>query len=338
MIRAAILGGTGYGGMELLRFLLGHPEVEVVAVTSRSQTGAVGDLHPHLKAFTDLRFTAESPEALARLAREADVLFLARPHGVSAKETPGLLAGGRARGIDLSGDFRLKDPALYPTWYGWEHPSPRSLGEAAYGLPECGNRERIRAARLVANPGCHASATILALWPLARAGLLAGRAAVTSVTGSSGSGADPKKGTHHPERFLNFKAYKPLSHQHLPEILQALGLPGGVDFVPCSAPISRGIYATVVAPVSDVEAAVRAFPEAYGDEPFVRIVDDAPELRAVVGTNVADVSVTGGEGVVCVNVALDNLGKGMAGTAVQNLNLLFGLPERSGLSAPGIGL
>jgi N-acetyl-gamma-glutamyl-phosphate reductase len=192
----------------------------------------------------------------------------------------------------------------------------------------------------VANPGCHASATILALWPLARAGRIRGTAAVTSVTGSSGSGATPTAGTHHPERFTNFKAYKPLGHQHLPEILAAL--PRGVDvaFVPCSAPLARGIYATALVPVGDLDAAaVRAiYEDAYGAEPFVRIRSAPPQLRSVVGTNLVDLSTTAKDGTACVTVALDNLVKGMTGTAVQNMNLLLGIEETRGLLRPGCGL
>jgi len=344
-LRVAILGGTGYGGMELLRLLLTHGKVRVGAITSRSNDKPVAATWPHLRGFTDLAFTLETPETLERLAAEHDVLFQAKPAGVSAGQSPGLLdRHPHLKVIDLSGDFRLKDPTQYEAWYGSRHPAPDRLGEAVYGLPECGHREALKKARLVANPGCHASATILALWPLARAGLLAGRASVSSVTGSSGSGSEPAKGTHHPERFMNFKAYRPLKHQHLPEIVGALGGgPSGggarVDFVPHSAPLSRGIHVTAFAPVRvGTEAVDRAFREAYGQEPFLRLTSEPPELRSVVGTNYADLHVTHGDGVAVVTVVTDNLGKGMAGTAVQNMNLVAGLPETTGLHAPGMGL
>lgn len=338
--KVAILGGTGYGGMELARLLLAHPGVRVTAITSRTSTKAVADAWPHLRGFTDLAFSQETPEALRALALENDVLFQAKPHGVSAAQSPALLdQAPRLKVIDLSGDFRLRDASQYEAWYGLAHPAPTRLKEAVYGLPECGHREALRRARLVANPGCHATATILALWPLARAGLLSGRVAVSSVTGSSGSGSEPGKGTHHPERFLNFKAYKPLKHQHLPEILGALGPDARVDFVPHSAPLSRGIHVTAFAPVrGGAEAVSAAFRQAYGEEPFVRLTPEPPELRAVVGTNLADLHVTVGDGVAVVTVVIDNLGKGMAGTAVQNLNLLLGLPETTGLWLPGSGL
>ena len=341
MIRAAILGGTGYGGMELLRLLVGHPGVAVTALTSRSEEGPVSDRHPHLAGFTRLLFTKETQDVRLRLAHENDVLFYAKPHGVAAAEIPALLeAAPDLRIVDLSGDFRLPDPSQYPTWYDFEHPHPALLAEAEYGLAECGHRDAIRTARLVANPGCHASAAILALWPLARQGLVRGRVSVASVTGSSGSGATPKQGTHHPERFSNFKAYRPLRHQHLPEVLHALGGTTRVDFVPYSAPLSRGIYLTAFVPVGDADdAAVEAaFTSVYDDEPFVRMHPEPPDLRACVGTNFVDLCVTPGDRTACVTLAIDNLGKGMAGTAIQNMNLMFALEETAGLDRPGAGL
>ncbi len=343
-VRVAIVGGTGYGGMELLRYLLDHPDATVTAITSRTETGKVGDVHPHLRGLTDLAFTAEKA---VDLAKGNDLLFFAAPHGVAAKEVPAVLAASpRVKVVDLSGDFRLRDAAAYPSVYGWPHPDPEWLARAAYGLPECGGRVALGApsCRLVANPGCHASASILALWPLARAGWLAHRAAIVSVTGSSGSGAQPKQGTHHPERFSNFKAYKPLEHQHVPEIEQALAEAGAseprVSFVPCSGPFSRGIAAMAVVEIGAglEDAAREAYRSAYGAEPFVRLVPETAEVRAVAGTNFADVGVVAKDGVACVTVAIDNLGKGMAGTAVQNLNLLFGLPEATGLRRAGAGL
>jgi N-acetyl-gamma-glutamyl-phosphate reductase len=341
VIRAAILGGTGYGGMELLRLLLGHPGVEVVALTSRSEEGPVAGRHPHLRGFTDLSFSIEDADARHRLASECDVLFFAKPHGVAAAEIPAVLeAEADVRVIDLSGDFRLPDPSAYPVWYGFEHPHPEYLRAAEYGLPECGQRAAVRKARLVANPGCHASAGILALWPLARAGLVKGRISVVSVTGSSGSGASPKRGTHHPERFSNFRAYRPLRHQHLPEIVGALGGEARVDFVPHSAPIARGIHVTAFVPVggADEETIQSTYQSVYGDEPFVRAATAGVELRASTGTNHVDLCVTPADGIACITLALDNLGKGMAGGAIQNMNIMFDLPESQGLDRPGAGL
>ncbi|MDF1701310.1 MAG: N-acetyl-gamma-glutamyl-phosphate reductase [Planctomycetota bacterium] len=341
MLRATILGGTGYGGMELLRLLIGHPGVEVIALTSRSREGPVAELHPHLAGYTDLSFTKEDEDVRLALARASDVVFFAKPHGVAASELPAVHAGAPdAKIIDLSGDFRMPDASAYETWYAYTHPHPELLSASEYGLPECGQREAVRGARFVANPGCHAAASIVALWPLARAGLIAGRVAVASVTGSSGSGANPKPGTHHPERFSNFKAYRPLVHQHLPEVLRAVGGETRVDFVPHSAPFARGIHVTAIVPVgaASAEAVTAAFESVYADEPFVRLRAQPPELRAVVGTNMADVCVTPGDGVAVVTVAIDNLGKGMAGSAIQNMNLMCGLAETAGLDRPGAGL
>ncbi len=337
-VRAAIVGGTGYGGMELLRLLLEHPHVKVTAITSRTETGAVGDVHPHLRGFTELAFTSARA---VDLARDNDVLFFATPHGVAAKEAPSVLdAAPAVRVVDLSGDFRLATAEAYLEHYGKPHPHPERLGDAVYGAPECGRRQQIAAARLVANPGCHAYATLLALWPLAQAGLVEGRVAVASVTGSSGSGATPSSGTHHPERFANFRAYKPLQHQHVPEIHRALAGEARIDFVPHSAPLARGIHVTAFVPVApgrEAEAA-NAVRAAWEGEPFVRLVRGTPEVRAVVGSNFADVGLSPGDGLVVVTVALDNLIKGMAGTAVQNMNLMLGLPEGAGLLRPGLGL
>jgi N-acetyl-gamma-glutamyl-phosphate reductase len=341
VIRTAILGGSGYGGMELLRLLLGHPSVTVTALTSRTEEGEVAARHPHLAGFTPLRFTKETPEVRLRLAEENDLLFWAKPHAVAAREVPEVLAARPTlRVVDLSGDFRLVDAAAYPPWYEFEHPHPSWLGRAVYGLPECGLRDRISTAQLVANPGCHASAAVLAVWPFARAGLVKGRVSVSSVTGSSGSGATPKAGTHHPERFANFRAYKPLDHQHLPEVLQALGGGVEVDFVPHSAPLARGIHVTAFVPTGSAtrEEVLGALATAYEGEPFVRFGEGTVEVRASMGTNMVDLGVTVGRGVTVVTLALDNLGKGMAGTAVQNLNLMFGLPESAALDRPGAGL
>lgn len=340
MIRTALIGGTGYGAMELLRLSVAHPELEIVTLTSRSDTGLVADAMPHLRGFTDARFRAAEPR---ELAADHDLLVFATPHGVAAAQAHEVLdAHTDVRVLDLSGDHRLRDASLYPEHYGMQHPQPQRLADAVYGLPECGGRERVPGARLVANPGCHATAALLATAPLVEAGLVRGRIALTSTTGSTGSGRKPGAGTHHPERAANFKAYKPLQHQHLPEIeqcLAALGEAPVIDFVPQSAPIARGIAVTAFVPVpeaseADAASVIRA---RYEGERFVRCVPGTPELRAVVGSNMADVGTASGRGLLCVFVTLDNLLKGMAGTAVQNVNLLFGLPETTGLETPGLG-
>lgn len=342
MIRAAIIGGTGYGGMELLRLSLLHPELELVALTSRSERGSVGDAHPHLRGLVELSFSDASP---AELAQDVDLLFLATPNEAAAQAAHAALsASERVRVIDLSGAHRLKDPAVHLAAYGFAHPHPERSAQAVYGLPECGGREAVRGARLVANPGCHATAALLASWPLVRDELCSGPVCVSSVTGSTGSGNAPGAGTHHPRRFHDFRAYKPLNHQHVPEIEACLdtaahGQGPTLHFVPHSAPLSRGIAVTAFVPVAhgreaDAAAAVHA---AYEGEPLVRLLKDPPAVHAVAGSNLADVSVTAADGVAVVLVAIDNLGKGMAGTAVQNANLMFGLPESTGLLFPGAG-
>jgi LysW-gamma-L-alpha-aminoadipyl-6-phosphate/LysW-L-glutamyl-5-phosphate reductase len=354
-VRVAIVGGTGYGGMELLRYLLGHEGVEITAITSRTESGTVGDVHPHLRGLTDLKFTSAKA---VDLAKSNDCLFFATPHGVAKKEVPDVLAASATvKVIDLSQDWRhdvfaIDGAGARPQW----------LRDAAYGLPECGGRAKVAAAgcRLVANPGCHASAAILALHPLASSlwGGQSALASIVSITGSSGSGATPSQGTHHPERFSNFRSYRPLAHQHEPEIVACLAVFGGaqdprVAFVPCSGPFSRGIANVVTLDLSEGLAdrgvdvtddgaslgALRAhFDAVYAREPFIRFVPDTPEVRAVAGTNFADIGLTVRRGVACITVAICNLGKGMAGTAVQNLNLLFKFPETTGLLRPGAGL
>jgi N-acetyl-gamma-glutamyl-phosphate reductase len=342
MIRAAIVGGTGYGGMELLRLSLQHPELEVVSLTSRSETGAVGDAHPHLRGLVDLAFEDRAP---AELAQDVDLLFVATPHGAAAEVVDSALCvSDSVRVIDLSGAHRLSDPAAHEAAYGFTHPHPERSTQAVYGLPECGGREALVGARLVANPGCHATAALLATWPLVHEELVTGPLMVSSVTGSTGAGASASAGTHHPRRHHDFKAYRPLRHQHAPEIAACLESAAGghapaLHFVPHSAPLSRGIAVTAFCPVAPgSEADVSdALHRAYDDAPLVRVLDAPPAVHAVAGSCLADVSVAVDDGVACVMVAIDNLGKGMAGTAVQNANLLFGLPEATGLLVPGAG-
>lgn len=342
MIRTAIVGGTGYGAMELLRLSLAHPELEVVALSSRSQDGPVAERFAHLRGLVDLEFCALPA---VELAADAELVVFATPHGVAAEQAAGVLeAHPHVRVLDLSGDHRLRDPALYPEHYGFTHPNPQVLEQAAYGLVECSGAEAVGAARLVANAGCHATATLLATWPLVRAGLATGRLAVSSVTGSTGSGGAPKAGTHHPERFGDFAAYRPLRHQHQAEVDQALDAvaPDGrppLDFVPHSAPLARGIHVTALVPVAAgaEDDALAALHEAWSGWPMLRVLDAPPRVRAVAGSAFADVHASAGDGVVCVCVAIDNLGKGMAGSAVQNVNHMFGLTERTGLLAPSLG-
>ena len=344
--KAAVIGGSGYGGAELIRRLLRHPEVELARVSSIDFVGArLSEVHANLEGQTELVFEGVPP---AEAARGMDVVLLALPHKVSAKTVPELMATG-ARIIDLSGDFRLRDPAAYERYYGGKHPCPDKLvdGTFVYGLPEL-FREEIRRARCVASPGCFATTIELALLPLARRGLLSGAVEVVGVTGSSGSGVAPSAGTHHPVRVNNLRTYKPLEHQHVPEIAQTLVAAGARDlalrFVPVSAPLSRGIFATCFAHVDaglDQTSLARMYAEHFEREPFVRVPGKRlPEVVAVKGTNYAEVGAVAGderEGkrlATCFG-ATDNLIKGGAGQAIQSMNLMLGLDERTTLDDPG---
>jgi LysW-gamma-L-alpha-aminoadipyl-6-phosphate/LysW-L-glutamyl-5-phosphate reductase len=344
--RAAIIGGSGYGGAELIRRLVLHPDVELARVASIDFVGEpIAAVHPNLEGQTDLRFEGLAP---AEAARGMDVVLLGLPHKVSASKVPEIMETG-ARIVDLSGDFRLRDPAAYEKYYGAPHPNPRELtkGTFVYGLPEL-HREAIRKARYVASPGCFATTIELALLPLASARMLAGAVEIVGITGSSGSGVAPSAGTHHPVRANNLRTYKPLEHQHIPEIALALADAGAnnvtLRFVPVSAPLTRGIFATCFAHVdADVDPAAigRLYAEAYAREPFVRVpARRLPEVAAVKGSNYAEVGVVPGdvEGkkrVVACFAAVDNLIKGGAGQAIQSMNLMLGLDERASLEDPG---
>jgi N-acetyl-gamma-glutamyl-phosphate reductase len=289
-----------------------------------------------------LRFVADVSD---EQAREYDAVFLALPHGQAIGRAPGMLADGEDGPVvfDLSGDFRLKDPATFKEYYGLEQSSPQWAERAAYGLTEW-NREAIREARLVACPGCFPTGALLALTPLAKSGLLAGPVVIDSKTGSSGSGKEPGEGTHHPTRAADFRAYGVFKHRHRPEIAQELNkwLPAGshtrVVFTPHSAPMVRGIFTTAyVFPSRAVtqEELPAIYEEAYGNERFVRLVD-SPRVAVVSHSNFCDLSVaTDGEGAIIVTSAIDNLVKGGAGQGVQNLNVAFGWPEHLGLEFAG---
>jgi N-acetyl-gamma-glutamyl-phosphate reductase len=342
--KAAVIGGSGYGGAEMIRRLLIHPEVELVRVASVDFVGEpLGAAHPSLEGATDLVFEGIGP---AEAAEGMDVVLLGLPHNVSSRKMPELLAT-RAKIVDMSGDFRLKDAAAYERYYGQRHPHPELFAQFVYGLPEL-YRERIRAARCVASPGCFATTIELALLPLARAGLLEGVVPVQGITGSSGAGVAPSAGTHHPVRAGNLRAYKPLEHQHIPEILETMAQAGAhgleLRFVPVSAPLPRGIFATcfVELPDSWSEERLRGlYQESYDGEPYVRVPRKRlPEVAAVSGSNFAEVGVAVGPSVkgrrtAALFGATDNLVKGGAGQAIQNMNLLLGLPETASLEDPG---
>ena len=343
--RAAVIGGSGYGGAELIRRLLVHPDVELARVASVDFVGEpLAAANPALEGLTELRFEAVAP---AEAARGVDVVLLGLPHTVAAQKLPELAALPGVRVVDMSGDFRLKDAAAYERWYRHRHPCPERLADFVYGLPEL-NREAIRRARFVASPGCFATAVELALLPLARAGLLEGVVHVQGITGSSGSGVAPSAGTHHPVRAGNLRTYKPLEHQHVPEIAETLAQAGARDlalqFVPISAPLSRGIFATAFLELPEgwtQERLDALYREACAGEPFLRTPRARlPEVAAVSGSNHAEVGVVAGpvragRRTVLAFGALDNLVKGGAGQAIENMNLMLGLDEKASLADPG---
>lgn len=342
--RAAIYGGSGFAGAELIRRLLLHPEVELVRVCSIDHTGEpLSSAHPHLEGATDLLFETLPPR---EAAMDVDIVLLGLPHTASISVVEALL-DGPARVIDMSGAFRLRDMGAYARFYGGAHPRPDLVNRFVYGLPEA-NRQKIQASRFVASPGCFATATELSLLPLARASLLVGNVEVVGITGSSGSGVTPSLTTHHPTRAQNLRTYKPLEHQHVPEIeavlSEATRRPVSVHFVPVSAPLTRGIFVTafVRVPGSTNEATLTTiFRDFCENEPFVRVpAKRLPEVVAVSGSNFAEVSAVLGpnEGdtrVVTCFGAVDNLIKGGAGQAIQNMNLMLGLPETMSLEDVG---
>ena len=341
MYKAAIIGGTGYGGAELCRQLLQHPDVELVRVCSIDNVGKnIGEVHQNLYGRTNLVFEELPPK---EAAAGVDVVFLGLPHTVACSIAPDLVETG-VKVIDLSGDFRLRDVAVYEKYYKHSHPRPDLLGTFVYGLPEL-NRDAIRGAQYVASPGCFATTIALGLLPFAKNGLLDQRVRTVACTGSSGSGAYASAGTHHPVRAGNLKIYKPLDHQHRPEIEQTLRDAGAagfhLDFVPVSAPLVRGILANSIFDVpADLDAAaIRGmYEQTFEGSPFVKIVAGRhPEVVGIAGTNYVEVgfqlgaAVDGKRSVVAVS-ALDNLVKGGAGQAVQSMNLVLGLAEDAGFT------
>ena len=336
MIKVGIVGGTGYTGVELLRVLLAHPEVEISAITSRSETGvAVADLFPSLRGCCELAFTAPNPASLSA----CDVLFFATPHGVAQGMLPSLWRGD-TKFIDLSGDFRLQDIALWEHWYEQAHSCPERVGEAVYGLPEV-NRDKIAGARLVACPGCYPTATQLGLLPLLSAGAISPRGLIANVvSGVSGGGRQAKLPLLFAEMGESFKAYSVAGHRHQPEIVQGLsqaaGEPVELTFVPHLVPMTRGIHATLygrlVDPAIDVQ---QLFEQYYANERFVDVLPPGshPETRWVKGSNRCALAVhrPGDSDQVVVLSVIDNLSRGASTQAVQNMNIMFGLPESLGI-------
>ncbi|MHB1667699.1 MAG: N-acetyl-gamma-glutamyl-phosphate reductase [Thiomonas sp.] len=342
-VRIGIVGGTGYTGVELLRLLLRHPQAELLAITSRKEAGQpVADMFPSLRGHTDLRFSTPDEAPLA----QCDLVFFATPHGVAMNQAHSLLAAG-VRIIDLAADFRLRDTAAFEHWYGMPHACPDLLAEAAYGLPEL-NREAIRKARIVANPGCYPTTVQIGFAPLLRtAGLVDGAHLIANcASGVSGAGRKAELGNLFAEAADNFRAYGVKGHRHGPEINQELRRIAGLAdadaslnclFVPHLAPMIRGMHSTLYARLTpegqklDLQDLYTRF---YANEPFVDVLPagSAPDTRSVRGANVLRLAVhKPTPDTAMLLVTQDNLTKGASGQAVQNMNLMFGLAETTGL-------
>lgn len=336
MIKVGIVGGTGYTGVELLRLLATHPQVALQTITSRSEAGKpVSELYGSLRGHVDLRFSEPDQQVLA----DCDLVFFATPNGTAMKMVPQLLDAG-TRVIDLAADFRLKDTQLWEQWYGMPHACEQVLAEAVYGLPEL-NREAIRGARLVANPGCYPTASALGFLPLLENKLVDASSLVADCkSGVSGAGRGANTAMLMGEVGESFKAYAVAGHRHLPEIRQTLGWvtdePVGLTFVPHLLPMIRGIHATLYARIRGDADLQALYEQRYADEPFVDVLPAGshPETRSVRGVNHCRIAVhrpQDGDTVVVLSV-IDNLTKGAAGQAIQNMNLMFGLDESAGLS------
>ena len=335
-VKVAILGGSGYTAVELMKLLLRHPHAEIVAVTSRQEPGKpVSADHPILFGRLDLPMENFDPDKLK--AKGVTCVFGCLPHGASAEAVAPLLERGM-RVVDLSADYRLKDPAEYEQWYGHPHPDVKNLEHAVYGLPEF-FRERIRTAKLVANPGCYPQTAILGLAPLIREDLIDRQSIIIdSKSGISGAGRTPKLATLYPECNENFSAYNVGTHRHTPEIEQALAHVAGerfsVLFTPHLTPMDRGIFSTIYATpkgsVSETDL-LDLFRKTYADEPFVRVRSTLPTTKDTAHTNFVDLAIRVVRGRIVVLAAEDNLVRGASGVAVQNFNILHAFDERLGL-------
>ena len=341
MIKAGIVGGTGYTGVELLRILIGHSEVELRAVTSRSDAGVkVSDLYPSLRGHVDVKFSLPQIGGLV----DCDVVFFATPNGTCMRMAPELLAQG-VRVIDLAADFRLKNPQEWETWYGEPHACPELLAEAVYGLPEI-NRCAIPGARLVASPGCYPTAVQLGFAPLVKSGAIFPSGLIADVkSGVSGAGRKTQLSALMAECGESFKAYSVSGHRHLPEIRQGLSALTiediGLTFVPHLAPMIRGIHATLYGRLKSTGTDLQTlFEHQYSSEPFVDVLPAGahPDTRNVKGANRCQIAVHRPQDgdIVVVLAVIDNLVKGASGQAVQNMNLMFQLEETTGLDALGI--
>jgi len=339
--KIGIVGGTGYTGAELLRLLANHPKVDVVAITSRSEEGKlVSDIYPSLRGHYNLRFTTPSVDELA----QCDLVFFATPHGVAMDQVPELIDRG-VKVVDLGADFRIKDTVEWAKWYGMDHRTPDYVAKAVYGLPEI-NRDAIKTAQLVANPGCYPTATQLGLIPLLEAGVIDPAHLIADAkSGVSGAGRGANVGSLLCEASESFKAYGVAGHRHLPEIKQGLqavtDTPVGLTFVPHLVPMIRGIHSTMYATLIDTSIDLQnLFEERYKDEFFVDVMPagSLPETRSTKGANFCRIAVyrpQGGDKVVVLSV-IDNLVKGASGQAIQNMNIMLDLPENMGLTALGM--
>lgn len=338
MIKVGVVGGTGYTGVELLRLIAGHPQAELSLITSRSEEGkAVADMYPNLRGAVDIRFSLPDNDGLG----DCDLVFFATPNAVAMHQVPDLLKKG-VRIVDLSADFRLRDNEEWSRWYGAVHACPEILEQAVYGLPEV-NRAAIKEARIVANPGCYPTAVQLGFLPLLQKNLVNTSSLIADAkSGVSGAGRGASIGSLLCEASESFKAYAVSGHRHLPEIKQGLVQAASMDveltFVPHLTPMIRGIHATLYADLMVGQVDLQSlYEEAYATEPFVDILPQGshPETRSVKGSNYCRIAVhqpQEGNRVVVLSV-IDNLVKGAAGQAVQNMNIMFGLPESMGLEA-----
>ena len=342
MVKVGIIGGTGYTGVELIRLLYMHPEAEIVAITSRSEAGrSLAEYFPNFAGLSKLEFT----EPASTPFQFCDLIFFATPNGTAMKVVPELLSAGK-KIIDLAADFRLKDAAVWQQWYGEEHACAQLLEEAVYGLPEI-NREEIKKASLVANPGCYPTSVVLGFLPLLEQGLIDPAHLIADAkSGVSGAGRGANVGSLHAEVSENFKAYGVSGHRHLPEITQVLNSVNKdnavqLTFVPHLVPMNRGIHATLYANISSQNSddLTQLYRTRYQNEAFVTVLDAGthPETRAVRGTNrcILSVNRVSDEQIVVLSV-IDNLVKGAAGQAIQNMNIMYDLPEATGLEAVGL--
>jgi len=345
MLKVAILGGSGYTGAELLRILRGHPGVKVVAATSERSAGKkVSEVHAHLRGYGGLVLEPIDREGLLE---RADFFFMALPHGASQEAVDFFFSGGK-KVVDLSADFRLKDPLLYEEWYRTPHNFKSTLKKAAYGLPEIGHRAAIRKASLVANPGCYPTGALLGLYPALKGGLIEPASVVVdSKSGASGAGKKAAEAFSFCEVNESFKAYGVGTHRHTPEIEQEIAgiikKKVAVNFTPHLVPMDRGILSTIYAglkkkaPQKDVEA---LFVKAYAREPFVRVLEGGalPNVKHVRGSNFCDIGLKVNErtGTLVIVTAIDNLVKGASGAAVQNMNLMMGFEETTALEAAAL--